>query len=248
MPNLSNVTLLCTFLLVLFTSIFTPSAVGSLFRTETETYTSIPPTYQDPTPLFFSNPLVFPTFVPQSLDPRKIIDVASIMGKHVDVASIMGINTGTPTSNKPKGPYHSFVTMCNFFPGVGSSEYRGIDCQTRCKAVLKNEKEGVNITDYILALNKAVGICNDTVVDALVSKNFDLNSKSKSLLKRGGKSAKEDVYDVIDCALVTSTKCEDLLYAARTGDIGKFDVSGSYFKKCKLKDEYTPLDILVAMG
>ena len=125
---------------------------------------------------------------------------------------------------------------------------RGIDYQTRCKAVLKYEKDGVNITDYLLALDKAVGKCNDAVVDVLVSKNFDITSKSKSLIKGGSKSVREDVYDVIDCALVTSTKCEDLLFAAKTGDIGKFDVSGSYFQKCKVKDEYTPLDILVALG
>lgn len=124
------------------------------------------------------------------------------------------------------------------------------DYQTRDKAVTSLIKDGVNRRDYLLALDKAVGKCNDAVVDILVSKNFDLNSKSKSLIDepKRGKTVRDDVYDVIDCALVKNTKCEDLLNAARTGDIDKFDVSGSYFQKCKLMDVYTPLDNLVAMG
>ncbi len=60
---------------------------------------------------------------------------------------------------------------------------------------------------------------------------------------------RDDVYDVVDCALMTGMKCEDLLHAAGDGDnMDTFDVSGSFIKTCKDKAEYAPLDVLVAMG
>jgi len=193
-----------TYLLVLFISIFTPSAVGQAV---------VAPHYM----------------LHASIASIQIASISHIQQRQIQLPKLPKLNI----LHVPQIPGYKIPLF-----------------QTRDKAVTSLIpsliKDGVNSRDYLLALGKAVGKCNDAVVDVLVSKNFDLNSKSKSLID--GKTVREDVYDVIDCALVTNTKCEDLLYAARTGDIDKFDVSGSYFQKCKLKDEYTPLDNLVAMG